>query len=431
MEQRTTQPYGTRTISLGTPERMVTFGIDDLCRHTIVFGSSGSGKTTRAFNPMLLDMLTRLNAGAFVIAAKVEAVAEAVEIARRAGRECLVIEPGSPVGLDLLSGSPDVDAMYFRDTFGRVSDEAKTWVDAAVARMKNALRMLRAAGAQYYTFEHLTTYCFDEKFAAMVRIQASERLRGLPSDSDDSWTIREAMSYEDTRYLQFTPETRRAVQFAVSQLLEPLRDVKISKTFARKHNLVSIESVFSGKVIVLHVPRTKYERAAQAIYTLAKRRFFTALENRRADQSLDQTRPVAFGVDEYQLCISESDIQSLGVVRSAGCMVLASTQGVSSLYSVLPRHHVDAALQNFTQKIFFKTDDDDTLNVLERATKFNSNKVDISSLFSMNRNQALCHLTVGDDSVDAILTLKPLFITPDFSQQPAAAEAPKDGVAAA
>ena len=28
---------------------------------------------------------------------------------------------------------------------------------------------------------------------------------------------------------------------------------------------------------------------------------------------------------------------------------------------MLPKNHVDAALQNFTQKIFFKTDDDDTL----------------------------------------------------------------------
>lgn len=424
MEAQPTQSYGQRTITLGTPERQVTFGIDDLCRHTIIFGSSGSGKTTRSFNPMLTDMLGRLGAGAFVIAAKAEAVGEAVEIARRAGRECLVIEPGSAVGLDLLSGSPDVDAMYFRDTFGRVGEEAKTWVDAAVARMKNALRMLRAAGTQYYTFEHLTSYCFDDKFAAMVRIQASERLRGLDHNSDEAWTIREAMSYEDTRYLQFTPETRRAVQFAVSQLLEPLRDVQISKTFARKHNLVSVESVFTGKVIVLHVPRSRYERAAQAIYTLAKRRFFTALENRRSDPSLDQTRPVVFGVDEYQLCISESDIQSLGVIRSAGCMVLATTQGVSSLYSVLPRHHVDAALQNFTQKIFYKTDDDETLNTLDRATKHNTNRIEMSSLFSMNRNQALCHLTVGDDTVDAILTMKPLFITPDFSQQTPGAQLP-------
>jgi type IV secretory pathway TraG/TraD family ATPase VirD4 len=405
-----------KTISLGDDEMRVVFGVDDLCRHTMIFGSSGSGKTTRAYNPMLLEMLGRMQAGAFIIAAKVEAVGEAVEIARRAGRECLVIEPGSAVGLDLLSGNPDIDSMYFRDTFGRVGDEMKQWVDAAVARMKNALRMLRAAGSQYYTFEHLTGYCFDDKFAAMCRIQAMEKLRALSHDADEAWTIREAMSYEDTRYLQFTPETRRAVQFAVSMLLEPLRDVQISRTFARKHNLVQIESVFDGKVIVLHVPRTKYERAASAIYTIAKRRFFTALENRRADPTLDQTRPIVFGIDEYQLCISESDVQSLGVIRSAGCMVLGTTQGVSSLYSVLPKHHVDAALQNFTQKIFFKTDDDDTLAVLERATKHNVNKLDTSELFSMNRDQALCHVTVGDDSVDAILTMKPLYITLDAAR---------------
>ena len=403
---------GARTLSLGDDEQRVVFGIEDLCRHTMIFGSSGSGKTTRAYNPMLSEMLGRLQAGAFIIAAKNEAVAEVVEIAERAGRETLVVQPGSEIGLDLLSGSPDVDAMYFRDTFGSVGEEAKQWVDAAVTRMKNALRMLDAAGTQYYTFEHLTNYCFDTEFAAMVRIRAMERLRTLRNDDDDAWTIREAMAYEDTRFNQFTPEARRAVQFEVSQLLEPVRYVHIAKTFARKSNLVQMESVFDGKVIVLHVPRTRYERAAQAIYTLAKRRFFTAMENRRGDASLDQERPIVFGIDEYQLCISESDIQSLGIIRSAGCMVLGTTQGVSSLYSVLPKHHVDAALQNFTQKIFFKTDDDDTLAVLERATKHNASKIDTSELFGMNRNQALCHVTVGDDSVDAILTMPPLFITP-------------------
>jgi hypothetical protein len=406
----------TRTLSLGDDEQRVVFSIEDLCRHTIIFGSSGSGKTTRAYNPMLADMLGNLDAGAFIIAAKPEAVIEAVEIAKRAGREALVVQPGSRIGLDLLSGSPDVDAMYFRDTFGRVGEDAKQWIDAAVTRMKNSLRMLQAAGAQYYTFEHLTNYCFDDKFAAMVRIQAMERLRALDNEADEAWTIREAMTYEDTRYLQFTPEARRAVQFEVSQLLEPVRDVAISKTFARRHNLVQMESVFDGKVIVLHVPRTRYERAAHAIYTLAKRRFFTALENRRSEPSLDQDRPVVFGIDEYQLCISESDVQSLGIIRSAGCMVLGTTQGVSSLYSVLPKHHVDAALQNFTQKIFFKTDDDDTLAVLERATKHNASKIDTSELYAMNRNQALCHVTVGDDSVDAILTMEPLFI--DARPQP-------------
>jgi hypothetical protein len=30
----------------------------------------------------------------------------------------------------------------------------------------------------------------------------------------------------------------------------------------------------------------------------------------------------------------------------------------------------------------------------------------------MTRDQALCHVTVGDDSVDAILTMAPLFLGP-------------------
>jgi hypothetical protein len=96
-------------------------------------------------------------------------------------------------------------------------------------------------------------------------------------------------------------------------------------------------------------------------------------------------------------------------------MVLGTTQGVSSLYSVLPKHQVDAALQNFTQKIFFKTDDDETLSLLDRATKHNANTIDSKRLFSMTRDQALCHLTVGDDSIDAILTMQPLFVTSDAS----------------
>ncbi len=405
-----------KAVSLGEGSSRVVFGVDDLCRHTMIFGSSGSGKTTRAYNPILQSMLSDLGAGAFILAAKAEAVAEICEIARRAGRSALVVQPGSTTGLELLSGSPDLDSMYLRDTYGSVSEDAKQWVDAGVARMKNVLRMLAAAGDQYYTFEHLTYYCFDEKFAAMVRIAAMERLWSLDADSDEAWTIREAISYEDTRFLQMTPETRRAVLFAVSQLLEPLRDVQIAKTFASKRNLVSMDSVFEGNVIVLHVPRSRYERAAQAIYTLAKRRFFTALESRRSDPSLNQTRPIVFGIDEYQLCISQSDVSSLGVIRSAGCMVLASTQGVSSLYSALAPAHVDAALQNFTQKLFFKTDDDATLALLARATKYNVNGVDPSILFSMTRDQAFCHVTAGDHSIDAVLSLRPMYLSPELVQ---------------
>jgi hypothetical protein len=404
-----------RTVKLGDAPRDVEFDYSDLCRHTLVFGSSGSGKTTRLFNPLLREMLGSLGAGGFIICAKAEAVEEVVEIARLTGRQTQVVMPGSAIGLDLLSGNPDLDSMYFRDTYGNVEGEAKQWVEAAVQRMKNALRMLKGAGEQYYTFGHLTSYCFDEKFASQVRIHATDRLRALDMDGEEGWTINEALDYENNRFMQFSPEARRSVMFAVSQLLEPLRDYALQKTFSRKHNLVSMDTVFDGKVIVLHVPRSRYQRAASAIYTLAKRRFFTAVENRRANPLLDQTRPIAFAVDEYQLCISASDVDSLGIVRSAGCMVLATTQGVSSLYTALPRDIVDAALQNFTQKFFFKTDDHETLATLVRATQYTKQKFDPSELFSMHRNQAIAHVTTGDRSTDTILDLQPLYVSPDHT----------------
>jgi DNA helicase HerA-like ATPase len=405
---------GERKLSVGAGANRLSFGIDDLCRHTLILGSSGSGKTTRGFNPMLAGMLGDLDAGAFIIAPKPEAVDEAIEIARRAGRKAVVVQPGTEMGFELLSGNPDVDAMYLRDTLGRSSDEDKAYVEAAVARLKNSLRMLQAAGVQYYNFQNLTEYVFDDRFAATARNHASSRLTTLDHESEAAWTIREAINYEDTRYFQFSPETRRAVLFTISQLLEPLRDVRIMRTFSPKHGLLPVESVFNGTVIILHVPRTRYERAAQSIYTLAKRRFFSAIENRRANLEHDQTRPVVFAVDEYQLCISESDIQSLGIIRSAGCMVLAATHGVSSLYSILPRSLVDAAVQNFTQKLFFKTDDHETLNLLDRATKSSSRDIDAGTLFKMTRNQAVAHLTVGDNSVDDVVDMPPLFLMPDY-----------------
>jgi hypothetical protein len=92
-------------------------------------------------------------------------------------------------------------------------------------------------------------------------------------------------------------------------------------------------------------------------------------------------------------------------------MVLATTQGVASLYTALNRDVVDAALQNFTQKLFFKTDDHETLATLIRATQHTQSGFKTSELFAMSRNQGVAHLTVGDTSVDKVMEMEPLFVS--------------------
>jgi hypothetical protein len=390
----------------------VSLSAEDFCRHTLILGSSGSGKTTRAFNPILLDALTKFDAGGLVLAAKPEGVREAVEICRRANREFVLVQPGTDAGIDLFTGSPDVDSMYLRDLFGRCGPEMKPWIDAAVARMKNAFIMLNTAGPQYYTFDNLARYLFDEAYANDLRIYSLTKLRQVREDSAEAWTIRESVDYEDKRYRNFPEQTKASITFACAQLLDPLREFYIVKTFAKPRHFISINEVFNGLVIILHVPRIRYERAAQAIYTLAKRRFFSAVENRRGDPMLDQDRLVIFGADEYQLCISETDVASLGIVRSSRCAVLAATQGISSLLSVLDKELVATAVQNFSQKLLFKTDDIPTLHAFNEVLGFRDGARSISakSVFDMNRNQALAHVTSGDKTIDEVLTMQPLFI---------------------
>lgn len=390
----------------------VSLSLEDFCRHTLILGSSGSGKTTRAFNPILLDALAKFEAGGLVLAAKPEGVREAVEICRRAKREFVLVQPGTDVGIDLFTGNPDVDSMYLRDLFGRSGPEMKPWIDAGVARMKNAFVMLNTAGPQYYTFDNLAKYLFDESYANDLRIYSLTKLRQVREDSAEAWTIRESVDYEDKRFRHFPEQTKASISFACAQLLDPLRDFYIVKTFAKPRRFISIDEVFNGLVIILHVPRIRYERAAQAIYTLAKRRFFSAVENRRSDPAVDQDRLVIFGADEYQLCISETDVTSLGIVRSSHCAVLAATQGLSSLLSVLNAQLVATAVQNFSQKLLFKTDDIPTLHAFNEVLGYRDGGRTISakSVFEMNRNQALCHITSGDKTIDEVLTMAPLFI---------------------
>src|ERR1700726_3316228 len=85
------------SITLGADGPAIELSVNDLTRHTLILGSSGAGKTTRAFNPILSQMLGELDAGAFILAPKAETVAEVAEIARQAGREVLIVEPGSAV----------------------------------------------------------------------------------------------------------------------------------------------------------------------------------------------------------------------------------------------------------------------------------------------------------------------------------------------
>ena len=110
---------------------------------------------------------------------------------------------------------------------------------------------------------------------------------------------------------------------------------------------------------------TKYGReGARFAYMLIKLRFMDMMRSRRTQPDWNQDRPVAYVCDEYQTVIDPiSDVDFWDKSRSTRTIGIVSMQGVASLVNALGNNKAvaEAILQNFRQRIIFRTEDEATL----------------------------------------------------------------------
>ncbi|KLC58910.1 hypothetical protein GEV872_19445, partial [Xanthomonas perforans] len=119
----------------------------------------------------------------------------------------------------------------------------------------------------------------------------------------------------------------------------------------------------------VNLPVTKYgKEGARFAYLLIKLRFFTMMRERKQHPEWDQQRHVAFICDEYQAIIDPvSDGDFWDKSRSTKTVGIVSMQGVASLTQALGgnRQASDAILQNFRQRIIYRTEDTETLRMIQ------------------------------------------------------------------
>ena len=218
------------------------------------------------------------------------------------------------------------------------------------------------------------------------------------------------------------------------------------------------ELVNDGAVFLVNLPMTKYGReGARFAYLLVKLRFMNMMRERRTRQDWNQDRPVAFVCDEYQAIVDPiSDTDFWDKSRSTRTIGIVSMQGVASLVHALGNNRsvAEAILQNFRQRIIFRTEDEATLRhirdvlgqvdvhvtstgysaseseTLSGVNAFGGKQMSLSSsesesentsiqrqdLFGANDMRSLsadyCLFVgnVGDRAVDEVLAVKPLYV---------------------
>ena len=184
---------------------------------------------------------------------------------------------------------------------------------------------------------------------------------------------------------------------------------------------------------------------------MIKLRFFNLLQERQVDKSMPQNY-VFFMCDEYQNIISASnqglsDLSFWDKSRSAHCVGIISTQSISAFKSAIGNPTLaDTVLANFRQKIFFKTEDMETLKYInslagrvevtrqsynysrgtnQKNTSFfeannSSNSsintqiverqlIDANLVRQLTGNLALAFLNVEGESADDVLVMSPLY----------------------
>ncbi len=343
---------------------------EDCCKNTIIFGGIGSGKTTRAINPLLKQVFEQ-QAGALIFNIKSDFDRELDFIAKLTGRSYLTVGHGG-MTLNLIRGTtPELAASYLKSCFiaaGSASGNGAFFVDQAVELCRNALTLIMLADGDYSLVG-----IYDVVFSADKRNALMNRMLEKGSEFDRrQYRLAEAVgNYFMNVHGALDDKMLMNINTTVSQVLSPFSHPDLVDAFScgEAEGEADLTALLDGAIYFVSLPMTLFgKEGARYAYMLIKLRFMSLIRERRTRKDLNQETPVAFVCDEYQaIADSITDTDFWDKSRSAGCFGIVSMQGVSSLLQAVgSKQTADAILQNFRQRLVFRTEDDATMSMVQR-----------------------------------------------------------------
>jgi len=351
----------------------LTLSLQDATQNILVLGGIGSGKTTRAMQPMLLQLLDQ-DCGGLIFDIKGDFGNSVETIAREVHTRVDGIGPGYGT-INLLAGlSPEMASSFLKSIFllnsGKTIDSF--WIDTAAELCRNALGVLQVLDDKY-SLDSLYSYIFEEESKLELDKLALSKLMEMPKDSSDARLLRSYQNYQESIFKGFDDKVKSGVRATIAQVLSPFNHPELIDTFCiDKASNTNLTDVLLGKVFIVNLPLSKWGLGAKVVYTLIKLKFFNIMQQRRSCADWNQVRPVFFMCDEYQEIVAAnrdglSDLNFWDKSRSSHTIGIISAQSISSFYAAIGNRETAAALlQNFRQRICFRTEDEETLKNLNQ-----------------------------------------------------------------
>jgi hypothetical protein len=347
---------------------------DDVCKNIFAAGGIGGGKTTRLVNPVLHQVLAQ-DCSALIFDIKGDFRREVDFIAGRVQRSYQVVGDGG-ITLNLFRGcTPEVAASYLKSCFiasGSASGDGAFWVEAATNYCRNLLMLIKLAKIDY-SIAGLADLAFSEsnRMAALKAAREREQSQDMDPKEVRIWNI--VLGYMVDSVSKWDDKYRNNVQATCESVLNPFVSPDLVDAFSveSQHGEADLYDLLNKpEIFLVNLPRHKFGAAGSRFaYLLIKLRFFTMMGERRARPDVNQDRYVAFFCDEYQAIVDAvSDTDFWDKSRSSKCFGVVSMQGFSSLVQAVGNlQAANAIFQNWRQRFVFRTEDNATLEMVQRT----------------------------------------------------------------
>lgn len=361
--------------------------IKDACEGVVIFGATGSGKTSGSGQTLAREYL-RAGFGGLVLCAKPDEPALWAEYASKMGRGSDLIlfgtdskwsfdflehesrrqGAGASLTENLVNLFTEIASIGAGSAPGSNSDPF--WERAMKSLVRNCVDLLAAAGAPV-TLHNM----FDVVRSAptSVDLVKSEQWRQGSACWRHIQTAKETLSgsgpkidfHEVTAYwLEHFPtlgdRTRSSIVAMFITLAEALMRSKMRELFC-SGTTVAPEDILAGKIVVIDLPVKEWGEVGRIAAVLWKYCFQKTVE-RRKDNPNRQGRPVFLWADECQHFFSRHDALFQATARSSRAGTVYLTQSIPSLVAAVGaeqegRALVDSLLSNLVTKIFHANSD--------------------------------------------------------------------------
>lgn len=353
----------------------ISLSWQDASQNIIILGGIGSGKTTQLIHPLLGQFLDQ-NCGGLIfdIKGNFGRAVKALSDATGYGSRLFVIGP-EHLSINLIEGlTPEIAASFLKSCLmlGGGTDMNQFFTDTATELCRISLGVLSFIPEAYNLYS-LYRYIFDESYLQSIHKQIDAYLVSNKWSEDALALLKSYRRYREQTFDQFDEKLRGSILASVAHILSPFNHPELIRAFCQTTQC-HLEQVLEGSVFLVQLPLSRWGLGGKVANNFIKLRFFNVMQQRELRQEWDQEKLVFFMCDEYQEIVSGnrdglSDLNFWDKSRSSKTIGIISSQSIKSFYAAVGnRDCADAILQNFRQKLCFRTEDQETLDYLNRLT---------------------------------------------------------------